>query len=139
MRALLLALLCCACAESAAQEDAGAATPVPTPGSDPVTEMDTVRVVGERPPVDPFAFRNPVDVDGTVFSRHWDEPPSMEEIGMRGGIVQIAINKGLEATAAGIRKLPGWRNQVRAAVARPPPLDEVQAARAARLRTAGTP
>ncbi|WP_202840681.1 hypothetical protein [Luteimonas saliphila] len=137
MRALLLAMLCCAFADSGAQEDPGATTPEPTPGPDPVTDMEAVRVVGERSPADPFAFRNPVEVEATAFSRHWDEPPSLEEIGMRGGLVQIAINKGLEVTAAGIRRLPGWRNPVQGAIARPPPLDDEQAARAARLHDPG--
>ena len=138
MRALPLVLLCCAFAESDAQQGAGAATAKRAPGPDQATDMEAVRVVGKRPPADPFAFRNPVEAEGTVFSRHWDGPPSLEEIGMRGGIVQIAIDKGLEAAAAGIRKLPGWRNRVRGAVARPPPLDDAQAARAARLHATGT-
>ena len=95
-----------------------------------------MRVIGRRPP-DPFGFRNPVETDTTVFDRAWDEPPSAEEIGMRGGIVQIGINKGLELAAKGIRKLPGWQNQVIGARARPPPLDEAQLERAMRLQEQG--
>ena len=56
---------------------------------------------------------------------------------MRGGIVQIGINKGLELAAKGIRSLPAWQNQVVGARARPPPLDEAQLARAMRLLEAG--
>jgi len=129
MRTLLLAVLCTlppvAPAQDASEDSASGAQP---------TELEAVRVVGRRPPPDPFAFRNPVEVEGTVFSRAWDEPPSLEEIGMRGGYVQIGINKGLELAAKGIRTLPGWKLQVRGAEARPPPLDEAQAERAARLQ-----
>ena len=90
------------------------------------TELEAVRVIGQRPPPDPFAFRNPVEVEGTVFSRAWNEPPSLEEVGLRGGYVQLGINKGLELAGKGIRKLPGWKLQIRDAQARPPPLDEAQ-------------
>ena len=133
MRAFLLAALC-ALPSVAPAQDAGDARDAAS-GAQP-TELEAVRVVGRRPPADPFAFRNPVEVEGTVFSRAWDEPPSLEEVGMRGGYVQIGINKGLELTAKGIRKLPGWKLQIRDAEARPPPLDEAQAARAARLHAA---
>jgi len=97
------------------------------------TDLAPVRVVGRRQPVDPFAFHNPVEAEATVFGRSWNESPSAEEIGMRGGIVQIGINKGLELTAKGIRKLPGWQNQIVGAQARPPPLDQAQLERAIRL------
>jgi len=100
------------------------------PAPEPV-ELAPVEVIGHRP--DPFAFRNPVEAETTVFERSWDEPPSLEEIGMRGGLVQMGINKGLELAAKGVRRLPGWQNQIVPAQARPPPLDEAQLARAARL------
>lgn len=101
-------------------------------GAQAAVELPAVRVIGRRE--DPFAFRNPVEAEGTVFERGWDEPPSLEEIGLRGGLVQMAIAKGLEMAAKGVRKLPGWQNQIVDATARPPPLDEAQLARAARLR-----
>ena len=139
MRTVLLAVLC-ALPSAALAQDAGDARDAAAPGAQP-TEMEAVRVIGQRPAADPFAFRNPVEVEDTVFSRAWDEPPSLEEVGMRGGYVQIGINKGLELAAKGIRRLPGWKLQVRGAEARPPPLDEAQAARAARLHAeeAGAP
>ena len=134
MRVLLLAALClpsaCTLAQAAAPEP-----PTPTTTGARATDLEPVRVIGRRP--DPFAFRNPVEAEGTVFSRDWDEPPSIEEIGLRGGIVQIGINKGLELAAKGIRSLPDWQDQVIGAQARPPPLDEAQLARAARLHAAG--
>src|SRR5690606_4210545 len=128
---MLLAAVC-ALAPAARGQDAG--QDVDT-GADATqaTDLATVRVIGKRPPADPFGFRNPVEAEATVFSRSWDEPPSLEEIGMRGGIVQIGINKALELTATGIRKLPGWQNQIVGAQARPPPLDQAQLDRAIRL------
>lgn len=135
---MLLAALCVlaptARAQDANQGDAGQGT-----DARQATDLAPVRVVGKRQTADPFAFRNPVEVDGTVFSRSWDEPPSIEEIGMRGGIVQIGINKGLELAAKGIRKLPGWQNQIVDAEARPPPLDQAQLDRAIRLHDEGAP
>ncbi|MGY1409978.1 MULTISPECIES: hypothetical protein [unclassified Luteimonas] len=138
MRAMLLAAFCvlapAARAQGADQGDAAGGI-----GKSQATDLAPVRVVGRRQPVDPFAFRNPVEAEATVFSRSWDEPPSMEEIGMRGGIVQIGINKGLELTAKGIRKLPGWQNQIVDAEARPPPLDQAQLERAIRLHEERAP
>lgn len=131
MRCVLLAALCIAPAMAGAQDrDAGGE---PAPPGVQATELAPVRVIGRRPPTDPFAFRNPVEVEGTVFSRAWDESPSLEEVGMRGGYVQLGIIKGIELAGKCIRKLPGWTQQINDAQARPPPLDEAQAARAARL------
>ena len=135
---MLLAALCvlapAARAQGTDQGDAAGGT-----GKIQATNLAPVRVVGKRQSGDPFAFRNPIEAEATVFSRSWDEPPSLEEIGMRGGIVQIGINKGLQLAAKGIRKLPGWQNQIVDAEARPPPLDEAQLARAIRLRDEGAP
>ena len=136
MRTFLLAVLCVLPPVALAQDDGDARETRDAASNAQPTDLEAVRVVGRRPPADPFAFRNPVEVEGTVFSRAWDEPPSLEEVGMRGGYVQIGINKGLELAAKGIRKLPGWKLQIRDAEARPPPLDEAQAARAARLHAA---
>ena len=131
MRAMLLAAFCVLAAAARAQgADQGDAA---GGANTRATDLAPVRVVGKRQRVDPFAFRNPVEAEATVFSRSWDESPSLEEIGMRGGIVQIGINKGLELTAKGIRKLPGWQNQIVDAQARPPPLDQAQLDRAIRL------
>lgn len=134
MRAALLAVFCALCADARAQDAAPAIAETEAAPDPAVTEMDAVRVVGIRPPADPFAFRNPVELDDNRFRRDWDESPSLEEVGLRGGYVQIGINKGLELAAKSIRTLPGWRNQVRAAEARPPPLDAEQAARALRMQ-----
>lgn len=134
LRALLL-VLCGAPLATAAQVPAVAddADGTDTVAAGSATELDPVRVLGRRPPPDPFAFDNPVEAEGTVFSRSWDEAPSLEEVGMRGGYVQIAINMGIMATAKAIRRLPGYQNQIVGAEARPPPLDAEQAERARRL------
>lgn len=127
----LLLVLCGAPLAAAAQVPAAAdGTRETGATADSATELEPVRVLGQRPPRDPFAFDNPVQAEGTAFSRSWNEPPSLEEVGMRGGYVQMAINKGLELTARGVRKLPFWQHQVADARARPPPLDEAQLARA---------
>jgi len=132
--ALLLALcgapLATMAQAPAVAEDAGGAGAA---AASAATELDPVRVLGQRPPRDPFAFDNPVEAGGTVFSRDWDEAPSLEEVGMRGGYVQIAIGMGIMATARAIRRIPGYQNQIVGAQARPPPLDAEQAERARRL------
>lgn len=129
-RRLLAAALAGAGATALAQD-------APDPPPAPVRELEAVRVTGRRPPTDPFAFRNPVAVEPTVFSRDWDEPPGLEEIGLRGGLVQMGIQKGLELAAEGIRQLPGWKDQVIGAQARPPPLDAAQRDRAMRFQAEG--
>ena len=112
-----------------------------SPGHDerPVaTELDTIRVIEKRPEwVDPFAFRPSFDPDANMFQRRWNEPPSVEEVSLNGGYILLGINYGLLKAAEAVTRLPGWQNQVQPAVARPPPLDEAQAGRAARLREAG--
>jgi hypothetical protein len=127
----LLAVALAATATAAVAQDASDVAP------DTVRELEAVRVTGRRPPADPFAFRNPVAVEETVFSRDWDEPPGLDEIGLRGGLVQMGINKGLELAGRGIRKLPGWKHQAIGAQARPPPLDADQRDRAMRIQAAG--
>ena len=130
----LLLVLCAAPLASAAQVPAATdGTRETGPTADPATELEPVRVLGQRPPRDPFAFDNPVEAEGTVFSRDWDEAPSLEEVGMRGGYVQIAIGMGIMATARAIRRIPGYQNQIVGAEARAPPLDAEQAERARRL------
>lgn len=119
------------------------ATPVPpVPGDSAATEpsvaeLDTIRVIGKREEwIDPFAFRRLLDPDANPFNRHWNEPPSVEDVSLDGGYVLLGINKGLQKAAEAVTRLPGWQHQVQPATARPPPLDEGQAERAARLRAA---
>ena len=104
----------------------------------PATELDTIRVIEKRPEwVDPFAFRPSFDPHDNIFHRRWNEPPSVEDVSLNGGYILLGINYGLLKVAEAVMGLPGWQNQIQPAVARPPPLDEAQAERAARLREAG--
>lgn len=108
--------------------------------ADAVANFDTIRVVGKRPEwVDPFAFRPLFDPDANTFQRHWNEPPSVEEVSLSGGYIMLGINYGLLKAAEAVTRLPGWKDQVQPASARPPPLDAEQAERAARLRAAQNP
>lgn len=103
-------------------------------------DFHPVRVTAKRPEwVDPFAFRPLFDPHANRFQRDWNEPPSVEEVSLSGGYIMLGINKGLHKAAELVTRMPGWKHQVQAAVARPPPLDEDQAARAARLRESGIP
>lgn len=136
-RAAWLLALClpapCALADgsSAADGDAGAA-PVEA------VDFDPIRVVEKRPQwVDPFAFRPLFDPDANIFQRDWNESPSVEDVSLSGGYVMRGINHGLLKAAETVTRLPGWQHQVQPATARPPPLDEAQVTRAARLREAG--
>lgn len=99
------------------------------------TDLDAVEVVAPRPrDADPFGFRAPPPP--TRFDRAWREPFNLHEIGMRGGLVQLGIGYALGAAAKGVSQVPGWKAQVQPAIARPPPLEEDQAARAAALQAA---
>lgn len=99
-----------------------------------------MRVIEKRPErVDPFAFRPLFDPDANRFQRYWNEPPSVEDVSMSGGYLMLGINRGLLMAADAVSGLPGWKQQVQPAAARPSPLDPGQAARAARLREAGNP
>lgn len=131
--ALVAAMALCAHAQAPPADDDGTAEAA-------TGDLGRVRVIGvyERP-VDPFALENPVDFNDTRFQRHWRETPSLEEIGMQGGIVHIAINYGLLMAARQVTKLPGWKHQVQGAEARPPPLDEEEVQRAMRIRQSQAP
>jgi hypothetical protein len=129
-RVLVLATTIAWCAHA---QEAPPRDPAPAEGT--AADLGTVRVVGEyRPPVDPFAFDNPIDLRGTRFQRDWRDPVNLHDIGMRGGIVHIAINYGLLKAGEQITRLPGWKHQIRDATARPPPLDEEQVQRAMRVQ-----
>ncbi len=97
-----------------------------------VTEFDAVEVTARRPvDADPLGFREPPPP--TVFDRTWREPFDLEEIGMRGGLVMLGINYALGKAAQGVTQVPGWKQQIQPATARPPPLDEAMMQRAAAL------
>ena len=116
-------------ASRATAQDAAATT-----DDDPPTSLDRLVVRPEREEVlDLYPFQNPVDVPPTAFERRWKEPPSLEQLGKNGGIVPVLAGlagKGIQTAA---RKIPGWKEPMQTVIARPPPLDEEQAARALRL------
>lgn len=89
--------------------------------------------------VDLYRFRNPIDVDSGALGGSWKEPTSLEQLGKNGGIVPVLVGLAAQQIQKGVRKIPGWKEPVQAAVARPPPLDDEQQARALRLYDAGEP
>ena len=132
MRILLLALLSGLVPGAAAQEDGGEES---TAAEDDTTTLETIRVTA--PPsetVDLYKFRNPMDAPPTVFDRSWHETPSLEDVGMDGGVVPIIAGYAALKVRDGARRIPGWKMPVQPAVARPPPLTEAQAERASRLQ-----
>ena len=106
-----------------------------TTSDDPsATTLETLTVRPDPDEVlDLYRFENPVDVEPTVFDRRWKEPPSLEQLGKNGGIVPVLAGLAAKGIQAGARKIPGWKEPMQTVVARPPPLDEEQTARALRL------
>ena len=87
--------------------------------------------------MDLYRFRNPIEVEPGTFERSWREPTSLEQLGKNGGIVPVLTGLAAKGIQAGARKIPGWKEPRQAVIARPPPLDEAQTARALRLHEAG--
>ena len=111
-----------------------------TAADDPsATTLETLTVRPDPEEVlDLYRFENPVDVEPTVFSRRWNEPVSLEQLGKNGGIVPVLVGLAARQVQKGARKIPGWKEPEQPATARPPPLDDEQAARALRLHNADT-
>lgn len=134
-RGRLTRLAACACllTLSAGTPAVAQVTPVAPARAPDISDLDAVEVTAPRPPdADPFGFRTPPPP--TRFDRAWREPFDLEEIGMRGGLVMLSIQYAVGKAAQGVSRLPGWKQQIRPATARPPPLDPDQDARAARIR-----
>lgn len=130
MRTSLASLMLGVSAASAYAQESEA-TPQIDDQKEEVVNLDTVRVTAPRQEtLDLYRFRNPIDAKSTVFERGYREPPSMEEIGLQGGIIVLGINYGLMKAAEQVTKLPGWKDQIQSATARPPPLTEAQMQRA---------
>ena len=133
MRLLLMATLGLITWPAMAQE-------APAPDDPSATTLETLTVRPDPEEVlDLYRFENPVDVEPTVFERSWKEPVSLEQLGKNGGIVPVLAGLAANGVQAAVRKIPGWKEPVQAAIARPPPLDDEQAARALRLHEAGEP
>ena len=131
MRALLFTLLSFVMPNAVAQDDVGEG---PAPADDGTTTLDAILVTAPPPEtIDLYKFRNPVDAPPTAFGRGWREKPSLEEVGMNGGVVPIVAGYAALKVRNGARRIPGWKMPAQPAVARPPPLTEAQAERAGRL------
>lgn len=138
-------VLLCAWPITLLAQDADNTTPADTtstkeagPGSvahaGDATTLETMVVTAPPPEtLDLYRFRNPVEVEASAFGESWREKPSMEEIGINGGIVPILVGMAARQVQKGARRIPGWKMPEQPAIARPPPLDASQAARAARL------
>ena len=112
-----------------------------TPAEDPqATTLETM-VVRPEPEevVDLYRFRNPVEVESGALGRSWKVPTSLEQLGKTGGIVPVLVGLAARQVQKGARKIPGWKEPEQPAVARPPPLDDAQAARALRLYESNEP
>lgn len=134
MRLPLMAALWLAASRAMAQDAVAASDDADA------TTLDTLIVRPEpEEVVDLYRFENPVDVEPTVFERSWKEPTSLEQLGKNGGIVPVLAGLAAKGVQAGARKIPGWKEPRQEVIARPPPLDEEQAARALRLQRAGEP
>jgi len=129
-----MATLCLLAAPAMAQD---AATPAENPQA---TTLETM-VVRPEPEevVDLYRFRNPVEVESSALGRSWKEPTSLEQLGKNGGIVPVLVGLAARQVQKGARKIPGWKEPEQPAVARPPPLDDAQAARALRLYESNEP
>ena len=107
-------------------------------GPTPATNVPTLERVEALPPeeetLDLYRFENPVVVEPNRFAEAYKPEPSLEEIALEhGGLIQHGINLGLGKSWRGIKKATDMRAQTQAAKARPPPLDEGQRQRAAKL------
>lgn len=147
VRVLLAALLCVAPmivhSQDAADKPitaAAAETGSDDDREEDIREFDAIRVTAPRPVrADPFAFENPIHIQGSAFDKYYREPPTPEDISLGGGYLLYGINYGLMKAAQQVTKLPGWKHQIRHATARPPPLDDAETARAVRLSESETP
>ncbi|HEY1035459.1 MAG TPA: hypothetical protein VGE09_10780 [Pseudoxanthomonas sp.] len=138
MRLPFMAALWLAASRAMAQDAAGADEPSKDDASATTLETMVVRPDPEEV-VDLYRFRNPIEVEPGGLGDAWREPPSLEQLGKNGGIVPVLAGMAAQQIQKGARKIPGWKEPVQAAVARPPPLSEEQAARALRLQEAGEP
>jgi len=134
MRSPLLAALWLAASPPAFAQEA------PTTDDASATTLETLTVTPDpEEEVDLYRFRNPVEVEPGAFDRGWREPTSLEQLGKNGGIVPVLVGLAAQQVQKGARRIPGWKEPEQPAIARPPPLDDAQAARARRLHEAGGP
>lgn len=106
----------------------------PQPQAD-IPTLGEVRALAleEETPVDLYRFRNPVQVEPNRFDRAYRPPPSVKQVSEGGGYVMMGLYYGVAAIAKGVHRLTGGRDEIQAAIARPPPLNEAQMQRAAAM------
>ncbi|MDN5780937.1 MAG: hypothetical protein L0H23_02765 [Luteimonas sp.] len=90
--------------------------------------LDTLRVTAQRPPTAREQLHG-------HLQRNWHPPRSAEQFGLDGGVPAWLGQQVVRGMTAAARSLPGWKQQVRPAIARPPPLDEAQMDRSQALQT----
>jgi hypothetical protein len=107
----------------------------PMPATDQVPTLERVEALPpEEDSLDLYRFENPIAVDPNRFEKVYKPEPSPEEIAMEhGGYINYGINLALQKSWQGIKKVTGMRAQSQPAIARPPPLDDEQLRRAAKL------
>jgi hypothetical protein len=127
-------VLCClppGAHAQAAKPPAPAGQSAPAGKQADVVTLGEVRVTAPRPEtLDLYGFRNPVEVRENVFAKAYREPPSLQEIGENGGIIPYAVGYLVGKLGGVAEKIPGYKRQVRNAIARPPPLDDALLERA---------
>lgn len=105
-----------------------------------VTTLGEVRALKpeDDEPLDLYRFTSPVQPEPNAFNRSWREPPSLQEVGMRGGYVMMGINYAIAKTAQGLHTLTRAPDPIQPAIARPPPeLDAAQQRRALKFCEVG--
>lgn len=96
--------------------------------SEDATTLGPVRVTAPRS--EALRMRDPAETGPTVFNRYWHEPFSLKRLGDEGGVVPLLSRYMAQKMTQGARKLPGWKQPIQSAIARPPPLDDRQLERA---------
>lgn len=118
---------------------AGGVAPTQEPGYRPpasaldeskITTLDEVRALPPELEIVDLERPNPVRLEPNPFDRHWNPPPTVEEVSLQGGYIFLGINYGLYMAGNGLHRLSGGPDQVRPAVARPTPLSDQQLRRA---------
>lgn len=96
---------------------------------DEAETLDTVHVTAQRPPTAQEQLRG-------NLQRNWHPPRSAEQFGIDGGVPAWLGQQMVRGMTAAARSLPGWKQEVRPAIARPPPLDDAQMDRSQALHDA---
>ncbi len=96
---------------------------------DEVETLDALHVTAERPPTVQQQLHE-------HLQRSWHPPRSAEQFGLDGGVPAWLGQQMVHGMTAAARTLPGWKREIRPAIARPPPLDGEQMDRSQALHSA---